>query len=115
MTTFAGDSILTLQSTSLGPYTPGDPSHMSAGIATSLKILFHEGECADDEVKPQLILERNEVIALVNLFERLSKAIDIVRVMSLELLDRRNGSPHSPLGAIESVTESEPLFGNPFV
>lgn len=50
----------------------------------------------------------------MNLFERLSKAIEIVREMSLELLDRRNGSPHSALGAIESVTESEPLFKHPF-
>lgn len=59
-------------------------------------------------------MERNEVIALINLLERLSKSIEIVRVMSLELLDRKNGSPHSALGAIEAVTQSEPLFKYPF-
>lgn len=87
---------------------------LCAGIATSLKVLFHEADCAEgSEPQPPLIMERNEVIALFNLFERLSKSIEIVRKMSLELLDRKNGSPHSVLGAIEAVTESEPLFKHP--
>lgn len=85
------------------------------GIATSLKVLFHDSECeAGDGPKPELIMERNEVIALFNLFERLSKSIDIVRKMSLELLDRKEGSPQAALGAIETVTESTPLFQSPF-
>ena len=69
---------------------------LCAGIATSLKVLFHEADCAEgSEPQPPLIMERNEVIALFNLFERLTKSIEIVRKMSLELLDRKNGSPHS--------------------
>ena len=84
---------------------------MCAGIATSLKVLFHDDGCeAGSDPKPNLILERNEVIALINLFERLSNAIEIVRVMSLQLLDRADHSPHSAVGAIEAVTESDPLF-----
>lgn len=50
---------------------------------------------------PRLHLERNEVIALVNLLERLSKSIEIVRTMSLHLGDS-NPDPLG-LGAIQDV------------
>ena len=57
------------------------------------------------------MLERNEVIALVNLLERLSNSIEIVRSMSLELLGRQQQSEYAAgLGAIETVTDSKPLF-----
>ena len=51
----------------------------------------------------QLSLERNEVIALINLLERLSNSIEIVRVMSAQLLG--NASPS--LGSIEEVTHKQ--------
>ena len=74
-------------------------------------MLFHEEDCASGAgAKPELVLERNEVIALVNLVERLSKAVDIVRRISLDLLERGDSAPHPTLGAIESLTDSEPLF-----
>lgn len=47
------------------------------GVATSLKIL------SDGEVD----LERNEVIALINLLERLSASVETVRSLSLRLVD----------------------------
>lgn len=48
-----------------------------------------------------LHLERNEVIALVNLLERLSKSIEVVRTMSLRLSDSQQ-HPQG-LGAIQDV------------
>ena len=80
------------------------------GIATSLKILFHDDGC-DGQPPADLVLERNEVIALVNLLERLSNSVEIVRSMSLELLERHWQDEHAAgLGAIETVTDSRPLF-----
>ncbi|KAL3154147.1 hypothetical protein ABBQ32_013672 [Trebouxia sp. C0010 RCD-2024] len=72
------------------------------GIATSLKILFSQEDCSNSvSAVPQLHLERNEVIALVNLLERLSKSIEIVRTMSLHLGD---SSQHPQgLGAIQDL------------
>ena len=75
-----------------------------AGIATSLKILFSQEDCHDQmDAMPHLHLERNEVIALVNLLERLSKSIEVVRTMSLEIA----GKQHHPqgLGAIQDVVQ----------
>lgn len=61
------------------------------GLATALKVLFHESDCNDEigakDVAP-LILERNEVISLINLLERLSKSIEIYREMSIMLEER---------------------------
>jgi len=75
-----------------------------------LKILFHDDGC-DGQLPSDLVLERNEVIALVNLLERLSNSIEIVRSMSLELLERQLPGEHTAgLGAIETVTDSKPLF-----
>lgn len=62
------------------------------GIATALKILFHVDDCdsgAGQLELSKLILERNEVIALVNLLERLSQSVETYRVMSL-MLEERN-------------------------
>jgi len=47
------------------------------GVATSLKILS-DGD---------LSLDRNEVIALINLLERLSASVETVRSLSLRLVD----------------------------
>ena len=49
-----------------------------AGIATSLKVLFSADDCSGNPANgPQLVLERNEVIALLNLLERLSNSIEV--------------------------------------
>jgi Endoplasmic Reticulum Oxidoreductin 1 (ERO1) len=82
-----------------------------AGIATSLKILFDSSNCgAAGAGQSDLVLERNEVIALFNLLERLSTSIEVVRRMSLQLLADEDQTGHSPLGAIQDVTETSPLF-----
>ena len=49
---------------------------MRAGIATSLKVLFSADDCSGHPANAQLALERNEVIALLNLLERLSNSIE---------------------------------------
>lgn len=79
------------------------PLECCAGIATSLKVLFSADDCTGAQpAEPQLQLERNEVIAMVNLLERLAVSIEVVRDMSLQLAD---GAKHPRgLGAIEDVT-----------
>lgn len=80
------------------------------GIATSLKILFSSEDCAGgDGSLPPLVLERNEVIALVNLLERLSASVEVVRNLSLELA----GSAAHPqgLGAIQELTKEKLATG----
>ena len=53
------------------------PSPCGTGIATSLKVLFSADDCSGNPANgPQLVLERNEVIALLNLLERLSNSIE---------------------------------------
>ncbi|KAL5736759.1 hypothetical protein ACOSP7_031246 [Xanthoceras sorbifolium] len=50
------------------------------GLGTALKILFSvDGQT--HQVQPQLQLQRNEVIALVNLLNRLSESVKLVREM----------------------------------
>ena len=49
------------------------------GIATSLKVLFSADDCSGHPANAQLALERNEVIALLNLLERLSNSIEARR------------------------------------
>lgn len=61
------------------------------GVATSLKILS-DGD---------LSLERNEVIALVNLLERLSASVETVRSLSLRLVDA--GDAIGGMGAISGL------------
>ena len=72
------------------------------GLATSLKILFSAEDCGGGGCKPHppLQLERNEVIALVNLLERLSNSVETVRVLSLQLAE---GQHPQGLGAIQDV------------
>jgi len=56
---------------------PEHPNPCGAGITTSLKVLFSADDCSGNPANgPQLVLERNEVIALVNLLERLSNSIE---------------------------------------
>ena len=66
----------------------------TTGIATALKILFSSEDCADrgsgQSLQPDaelegLELERNEVIALINLLERFSAAINYYNQMSQAL------------------------------
>jgi len=59
------------------------------GVATSLKILS-DGD---------LSLDRNEVIALINLLERLSASVETVRSLSLRLVDAGGDG----LGAISGL------------
>jgi hypothetical protein len=69
------------------------------GIATALKVLFSEQEAAaGSDASPAaslaaLKLERNEVIALVNLLERLSKSIQIYWSLSQQLQQQEGVSP----------------------
>lgn len=75
------------------------------GIATSLKILFSTEDCAGGGTGklPPLVLERNEVIALFNLLERLSASVEIVRSLSLQLAGGAEVHPQG-LGAIQDLT-----------
>lgn len=92
-------------------YTLYPLAHCFAGIATSLKILFDSSNCgAPGAGQSDLVLERNEVIALFNLLERLSTSIEVVRRMSLQLLADEDQAGHSPLGAIQDVTAQHPMF-----
>ena len=78
-------------------------SLLCVGIATSLKILFTSESCSGAGDNQNVVLERNEVIALVNLLERLSKSIEIVRDMSAQLVS--GGEVH---GSVQEVTK-QPL------
>lgn len=77
------------------------------GVATSLKILFSAADCAvgarNHPSLPPLVLERNEVIALINLLERLSASVETVRSLSLQLTGEQ-GHP-AGVGAIQDLTK----------
>ena len=79
------------------------------GIATSLKILFSSEDCSGGIGKgngyPPLVLERNEVISLFNLLERLSGAVEVVRSMALELAG--NEKHPQGLGAIQDLIQEK--------
>lgn len=91
-----------LKGIAASPTGRGKLAVVHAGIATSLKVLFTSESCdGAAHGHPQLELERNEVIALLNLLERLSKSIEIVRTMSAQLT---NSSPPSH-GAVEEITK----------
>ena len=79
-----------------------------AGIATSLKVLFAAEDFGSGSRQPaQLQLERNEVIAMLNLLERLSASIEVVREMSLQLADGNWEQQHPQgLGAIQDFTHN---------
>ena len=79
-----------------------------AGIATSLKVLFSPESCSmAGEDMTHFMLERNEVIALINLLERLSHSIEIVKDMyqQLALGDRSE--------ATRSISSSRSGIANP--
>jgi ERO1-like protein alpha len=77
---------------------------MHAGIATSLKILFSEDDCGGvPSAEPQLQLERNEVIALFNLMERLSHSVEAIKRLSQKVAD----------GVVSEPVASPAAFGQP--
>lgn len=77
------------------------------GVATSLKILFSTEDCGGAAGEPGLVLERNELIALVNLLHKLAGAVETVRTLSLQLAEGGGGAQTSQgLGAIEQVVHS---------
>ena len=85
------------------------------GIATSLKVLFSSEDCSGGGVEggeglpPLLILERNEVIALINLLERLAASVESVRSLSLQLTGQ--GKHPQGLGAIQDLTREKLVTG----
>ncbi|KXZ51941.1 hypothetical protein GPECTOR_11g66 [Gonium pectorale] len=70
------------------------------GVATALKVLFSSSDCSGalptSPALTTLALERNEVIALVNLLERFSASIEYYRELSAEL-QRAEGEDRAPL------------------
>jgi ERO1-like protein alpha len=97
------------------------------GIATSLKILFSSEDCSGGLAAeaglntssgeggignglPPLVLERNEVIALVNLLERLSTGVEVVRSLSLQLAGGKKKHPQG-LGAIQELMQEKLVTG----
>lgn len=81
------------------------------GIATSLKILFSSEDCTSGSSSDvgSLVLERNEVIALINLLERLSESVEVVRSLSLRLT--KEGVHPQGLGAIQDLTKEKLSYG----
>ena len=76
----------------------------SAGIATSMKVLFSAEDCDGSQTEaPTLVLERNEVIAIVNLLQRLSHSIEVVRRLSKQLEDNPAGQTY---GSVAELTGS---------
>jgi ERO1-like protein alpha len=68
------------------------------GLATALKILFSSPGCESSvEDVPQLHLERNEVIALINLLERFSSSLVYYRDMSDQITQLGLGSSETTL------------------
>ncbi|GIL71642.1 hypothetical protein Vretifemale_2171 [Volvox reticuliferus] len=78
------------------------------GVATALKVLFSSSDCSGSlPTAPSLstlVLERNEVIALVNLLERFSASIEYYRQLSAEL-QAQEGAEAAPL----PVASCEPV------
>lgn len=74
------------------------------GIATSMKVLFSAEGCDGSQTEaPTLVLERNEVIAIVNLLQRLSHSIEVVRKLSKRLEDNPAGQTY---GSVAGLTGS---------
>ena len=71
-------------------------------------MLFAAEDCGLGSGQPQqLQLERNEVIAMLNLLERLSASIEAVRELSLQLADGNWEQQHPQgLGAIQDFTHN---------
>mgnify|MGYP001810744642 CR=1 FL=1 len=75
-------------------YPVAGPRPKLPGVATALKILFSSRDCGSSETDsglPPLELERNEVIALVNLLARFSSSLNTYRRLSGELLRQEPG------------------------
>eukprot|EP00892_Ulva_mutabilis_P007243 jgi/Ulvmu1/4891/UM020_0177.1 len=73
------------------------------GVATALKILFASDDCfreglAPSQVLGALNLERNEVIALVNLLTKLAHSVATYRTMADQLEARRGTLPCVKIG-----------------
>lgn len=51
------------------------------GVAAAFKILFSVEDCLGDGGSGELVLERNEIIALINLLAQFSSSIEAVRTM----------------------------------
>ncbi|GFR42593.1 hypothetical protein Agub_g3523, partial [Astrephomene gubernaculifera] len=70
------------------------------GVATALKVLFSSSDCSGalptSPALSTLVLERNEVIALVNLLERFSASIQYYKELSGELQEQQ-GAERAPL------------------
>ena len=68
-----------------------------AGIATSLKVLFSADDCSGALSGQPLQLERNEVIAMLNLLERLSASIEVGQLtIQLVGIERHAGLGPNP-------------------
>lgn len=70
------------------------------GIATALKVLFSDSDCDSQLVPPSqqdrlasLHLERNEVIALVNLLARFSSSLETYHTLSAALKQQQGVQP----------------------
>jgi ERO1-like protein alpha len=75
-------------------------SAAAAGVATALKILFSAKDCigvapADTELPfgDELELERNEVIALINLLGRFSHSLETYHKLTQELQREQGIAP----------------------
>jgi ERO1-like protein alpha len=73
------------------------------GIATALKILLESDDCFQEGLPPmqmleKLKLERNEVIALVNLLTKLSHSVATYRVLSERLQEEEGIKPCVSVG-----------------
>ena len=73
------------------------------GVATALKILFASDDCfreglAPTQVLGALNLERNEVIALVNLLTKLAHSVEIYRTMAEQLRAESGNVPCVQVG-----------------
>lgn len=71
-----------------------------AGVATALKILFSSRDCSgelpDTSQLPfgeELVLERNEVIALINLLGRFSHSLETYHILTAELQQQQGVTP----------------------
>jgi len=71
-----------------------------AGVATALKILFSSRDCSgelpDTSQLPfgeELVLERNEVIALINLLGRFSHSLETYHVLTAQLQQQQGVAP----------------------
>lgn len=84
-----------------------------AGLASALKVLFSQTDCgsAGNPASPSLSLERNEVIALVNLLERFSASLHYYRTMSAMVAGRAGWDAGSGTTFTSSATTGQGYMG----